>query len=441
MPLIWQTALLLLPTLTSAITFDCKHIRDDGASWNLEKLGGPKTVHRIRWERPSIENTTFTLDICGKLPKDEKLGKGENCLTGTQVCAREWDYPSSGKGFVKKVIEIAGEYKTSHGRSMDPKITRLKGAAGNSENKEGVLVELHGGKYPNERSGTPQKAIIEFICDKSVTGNEGFEKEEGMSLADPGAYGVMTKRKDDDDDDGPDLPNPDEYKNLKFLSYKPEGDMEVLRLRWKTKYACESAKDNPDPDDDDSKKSSGWGFFTWFLIVLFMLVAAYIIFGSWLNYNRYGARGWDLIPHGDTIRDIPYIVKDWGSNMADRMKGGDSRVSSLTKVSVYLDRYATKRSDCSVFLRLSCALSFYLLQLHLLRTGSLEPDLLLAPDPDEDDEGDNERGGLKSAFSPRGGGGSGPKTGLLFVATSSTSPASIFRRTASSANSSYSGST
>lgn len=58
---------------------------------------------------------------------------------------------------------------------------------------------------------------------------------------------------------------------------------------------------------------------------VFLLAATYIIFGSWLNYNRYGARGWDLIPHGDTIRDLPYIVKDFAGNVVGRVKGGDSR--------------------------------------------------------------------------------------------------------------------
>lgn len=29
---------------------------------------------------------------------------------------------------------------------------------------------------------------------------------------------------------------------------------------------------------------------------MFMLVAAYLIFGSWLNYNRYDARGYVQLP-------------------------------------------------------------------------------------------------------------------------------------------------
>jgi hypothetical protein len=43
---------------------------------------------------------------------------------------------------------------------------------------------------------------------------------------------------------------------------------------------------------------------------VFLATASYLIFGSWLNYNRYGARGLDLLPHGDTLRDIPYLLRD-----------------------------------------------------------------------------------------------------------------------------------
>lgn len=55
---------------------------------------------------------------------------------------------------------------------------------------------------------------------------------------------------------------------------------------------------------------------------IFLSIGAYLIFGSWLNYSRYGARGWDLLPHGDTIRDLPYIVKDLGKSITSRVGGG-----------------------------------------------------------------------------------------------------------------------
>ena len=314
----WRSlpALLLLPATISAIQLDCENIRVDEQKFNLKPLGGPKTVHWIRHEDPSIVNTTFTVNICKGLDKDNDAKKADNCPLHTRLCAKEYDYREGLDERLSRVIAIAGEYGPSNGRALDPKYTRLKDSASNSDGKEGVVVELHGGKYPDNKSGIPQKAIIEFLCDQKLGGNEGFNGQSEM--ADSMYHGAMETR--DDEKDEPDLPDPDKGKSLQFVSYKREGELDVLRLQWKTKFACEGAADKAPGD-----VSSGWGFFTWFIIIVFLLAAAYIIFGSWLNYNRYGARGWDLIPHGDTIRDIPYIVKDWGSNVAGRMKGGDSR--------------------------------------------------------------------------------------------------------------------
>ncbi|KAK5242509.1 type II membrane protein, partial [Cryomyces antarcticus] len=123
--------------------------------------------------------------------------------------------------------------------------------------------------------------------------------------------------------------DPDEGKSLRFVSYKPEGDHGVgtLRLEWHTKYACESQKDVDDspPSGKTPSSSSHWGFFTWFLIIAFLAIAAYLIFASWLNYNRYGARGWDLLPHGDALRDVPYLLRDWARRVATTVQGGRSR--------------------------------------------------------------------------------------------------------------------
>lgn len=314
--------LLILPACISAITLDCSHLRVDKQSFDFQKLGGPKAVHDVEWERPSIENNTYTIDICRPLKTDKNLDNDDQCPSGTWVCGQKWVSRKNVNPFVERAIPIAGEF-LHDGRGMEPKLTRLKGSSQNSDNKEGVVVELHGGKYPNKKSGQAQKAIIEFLCDKDVSGLEGFGKDAKM--ADAAQYGAMERRADDDDDedDTPDLPNLDKGKSLKFISYKSEDDVQVLRLRWRTKYACEGKRD--EPDEEDGKKSGGWGFFTWFIIVFFLLVAAYIIFGSWLNYNRYGARGWDLIPHGDTIRDFPYVIRDWCSGAVDRVRGGDSR--------------------------------------------------------------------------------------------------------------------
>lgn len=178
----------LLTSLAAAVTLDCSHIRVDKQSFDLSALGGPKTVHHVLYERPSIRNTTFTVDVCSPLERADGSKADDECPSGTRVCGKEWLYhpPSSlaaegygegeglgfvaeetETGFLSKVIPIAGEYSATHGRSMDPKFTRLRDSASSADaDDEGVRVELHGGKFPNEKSGTAQKAIIEFVCDR-----------------------------------------------------------------------------------------------------------------------------------------------------------------------------------------------------------------------------------------------------------------------------------
>lgn len=194
------------------------------------------------------------------------------------VCGIETDYNlADGTSSIKKVVPIAGEYTSSNGRSMDPTLERLKNSAshGDSE-REGVRVVLNGGNYPFDKSsGTPQKAIIEFVCDPDRTGLEHVEGDSREKV-DDAAEGRMKRRADDDKkedgdkggDKGDDKDKEEEDDaSLKFISYKTEGEADreagVLRLEWRTKYACEGQTEH----EPSKGKSNHWGFFTWFLIM------------------------------------------------------------------------------------------------------------------------------------------------------------------------------
>lgn len=144
---------------------------------------------------------------------------------------------------VEKVIPVAGEY---HGKTgaLDPQYERIKTSSSHSDaDKEGVRVTMNGGEY-NKR---PQRAIIEFICNQNRTG------EEGNLSAGHGKEGSVD---DDKDEDGFCMPS------LSFTSYgaDPDDKMDILRLQWETKYACEERS------DEDGMKPS-WGFFTWFILM------------------------------------------------------------------------------------------------------------------------------------------------------------------------------
>lgn len=260
--------LLALPAATFAATLDCEKIRIDKQDFNLRGIGGPKTVHFQEYDPPSILNTTFTIDICNNLKRDDAIDKSKQCPMGTQVCGVEEAYhPTDGSHFTMKVQPIAGEFTATNGRgrALDPQWARLKDGASNEDTeREGLRLVLHGGKYPDNKEGKPHKAIVEFICDAELTGNEGFEDPKAKRLASRAEGG---EGEGDGGDDEITLPDLDKGKSITFVSFKTEGkgedEAKVLRLNWKTKYACEGAKAAPPPP----VKSSSWGFFTWFLIM------------------------------------------------------------------------------------------------------------------------------------------------------------------------------
>lgn len=248
------TLLASLQSVSAGVGFDCKTVVDDGVMWDLSALAGPKTVHWVHEEPPSIHNITFTIDICAPLKRLKDVPRKEQCESGTRICGVEQIIrPDDNTTTIDRVIPIAGEYTTTHGRHLESRLTRLKDSDSNANAEmEGVRVELSGSRYPlTSSSGVEQKAIIEFICDPDLTGNEGCCDDEKES---------EKSRRDEEEDELPDL---DKGKSIKFISYKEQanGDAWALRLEWRTMYACENAKDIAPP------AKSGWGWFTWLIIV------------------------------------------------------------------------------------------------------------------------------------------------------------------------------
>lgn len=304
-------------------SLNCEDIAANGKHFNLKPLDGAHQVHWIREpeETPGMEfNTTFTIDICKKLKWTKGLPHEQECPHGTRICGVDFEREiSSNTSKFLAARPIAGDYTLRNHRNIEATWTLLRDSKSHKDaDREGVRGELHGGRYPfDNRDGTDQMAIIEFVCDKERTGLEGDEKDDRDKDEDDTDDEKLRKRKEGDEADS------SKGKSLKFLSYKEEESdkkrVGVLRLEWRTKYACEDAS------EDAGESSGSWGFFTWFIIILFLATAAYLIFGSWLNYNRYGARGWDLLPHGDTIRDLPYLLKDWARRVVNTVQGPGSR--------------------------------------------------------------------------------------------------------------------
>ncbi|KIV97393.1 hypothetical protein PV10_01149 [Exophiala mesophila] len=300
---------LFISQLATAVSLQCDNVQLDKKKFDLSKLSGRHSVWVHDTSRPPAEyNTTWTINLCEPLEKLDGIPSRNQCPAGTRVCGvvSSWnpaDDPDKKHVEIENVIPVAGNFETSTGQGLNPVITRLKSQDANAD---GLQIELSGGTYNKLK----QKAVIQLQCDLDRTGNEQRRKRAEPS-------------DDDDDKDKGDQDESPSTSSLQFVSYgEVEGKerTQVLRLNWRTKYACEDFT-----EDDGSDKKAGWGFFTWFILIAFLGISAYLIFGSWLNYNRYGARGWDLLPHGDTIRDIPYLVKDLSRKVVDTVSGGGPR--------------------------------------------------------------------------------------------------------------------
>ncbi len=169
--------------------------------------------------------------------------------------------------------------------------------------------------------GVKHKAIVEFICvpKESKTKSVRRDGKEGGDGDDKG--GDISK-------DHPEWKDAESSKDRKggtvrFVNFgMVEGSaMKQLELEWKTPYACENAASDPDLP----RTQSGWGFWSYLFFIMFILLIFYFAFFSWVNYNKYGARGWDLLPHSDTLRDLPYILADLGRKIVGTVSGGGSR--------------------------------------------------------------------------------------------------------------------
>ncbi|KAL2871925.1 autophagy-related protein 27 [Aspergillus lucknowensis] len=312
----------LLPGLAAAITFNCAQINADGYKYDLSPLGGVHTIYHAEKNDNVIVNTTYVMNICTALGGAANRGHLQ-CGTSRNICGFQYEYDDESKKESSFVFPIAGLEHMGHG-AKDPEITRLKKLDADTE---GLQVKLRGGKYPNDsKKSKDASAVIEFVCDHDRTGLEGLvetpkrllrareEDEDGGDDENDG------DGEGDGEGKGPFDDGSDPNRSLEFKSFGPSDDESyVLRLNWRTQYACDNYL------LEHGSSSGHWGFFTWLIIIFFLCAAAYLVFGSWLNYNRYGARGWDLLPHGDTIRDVPYLFQDWLRRVINTLQGTGSR--------------------------------------------------------------------------------------------------------------------
>lgn len=165
------------------------------------------------------------------------------------MCGIERTVSEDGTSVVSGRLEIAGQYTASTGGALDPKWTRLKTSSSNADSQlEGLDLVIHGKTYEQKH----QKAIIRFLCLRKDKDFEKRKREDSGDDRDDKQKGWNDRLEVDDGNGG----------RLKFLRHQTEGDDSVLRLEWKTEFACEDAVSG-----GGSGGKGGWGFFSWFFFM------------------------------------------------------------------------------------------------------------------------------------------------------------------------------
>lgn len=181
---------------------------------------------------------------------------------------------------VSKVVAVAGNLENVGGSQFEYEATRLKTSDSHSDaQKEGLRLVFKGGKHPLSgpvKQRREQQAVIEFVCDRNKTGLEGEWESEDRYVRQR-SLPVAARDDGEDKDDGDDgsesgiehqLLKDDSALIWEGYDLNEEKDVEVLRMTWSTKYACESRDEGDDGDDDGGSGSNqSWGFFTWLIIM------------------------------------------------------------------------------------------------------------------------------------------------------------------------------
>jgi len=256
-PLLPLALLLQIAPQVFAEDFNCK-FSSGGKNYDLTPIG-VNTVSREYFDTPSrfIEDLTFNL--CDSL----ELNSGDSwdqCAEGTRACLIQKNRKGNEPDRIVRVVPLATASE------MSAQISQLSGS------QNGVNILMHGPLYPpdDERpdeAKLKQSFNISIICPSASSG-------ETMAFKD--------------------------YKN-------GQAHVEVVH-----RVAC--GDDSPPADNGGppggGSTPSGWRGVGYFSLVLFLAFGAYFALGAYYNYNKYGASGWDLVPHRDFWRDVPFLVRD-----------------------------------------------------------------------------------------------------------------------------------
>ncbi|KZW00249.1 hypothetical protein EXIGLDRAFT_667597 [Exidia glandulosa HHB12029] len=211
---------------------------------------------------PSVIVETVLFNLCAPLPKVDDVPAEDQCPEGTRACFTR----TAKKGETKLVLGVIPAGLDKEKQS----ITALP-------NGGGLDLTLQGGAYVKQQ----QSFVITLKCAKEAT-DPTFENYERGAVS----------------------------------------------VQWSTPAACPAKRDGGGgggTDDNKTPQGSSGGSLRMFFLLFILAIVAYFAIGSYYNMNTYGASGWDVIPHKDFWRELPYLVQDLAAHLCSAFQPRTSR--------------------------------------------------------------------------------------------------------------------
>ncbi|KAL4402887.1 type II membrane protein [Malassezia pachydermatis] len=248
--------------------FDCARVitRDGAAPIDLRPAfaSGALTAVIEQATPPTTTVTSVRMDLCSPLARDKTLSDEDQCPANTHVCMTVANRRKDGAQAMAQVIPVAGT----------PQGLTVEHAKFDTGQKEEWQLAFPGAVWADKAQHT--KLTVTCAVEGDVTGTlsiRGYNVDEGQ-----------------------------------------------LTLQWDTPLACADLPTTPPRPPPRTKHRRGWFARLCWLIIIGMLI--YLAVGVWYNYTQYGATGWDLLPHRDFWRDVPYRLRTgWQQGMRTATAG------------------------------------------------------------------------------------------------------------------------
>lgn len=251
----WFVVLLALLVRADPCIYTGKTARGQDDKVDLAPVfaNGPLSIDSVVPTPPSRTRTQVQIDLCNPLPMDKAKSAEDQCPDGTLVCLSVTN-EKHGENRIEQVVPAATKAETSKlAETLERKPARA--------NAPRFVIHLAAPSWGE----IAQKTQVQFFC----------SPEHKEPIARPSDH-------------------------LSWDSKAP------LALDILSSEVCRGRRPSTSPG---FFRSIGLliSFFFWVALAALVL---YLLGGIWVNYNHYGARGWDLLPNRDFWRETPYLARD-----------------------------------------------------------------------------------------------------------------------------------